>query len=46
VQRALKISADGVFGPQTAAAVKKFQAANGLKADGIVGPQTWAKLVR
>jgi peptidoglycan hydrolase-like protein with peptidoglycan-binding domain len=40
VQRALGISADGVFGPQTADAVKKFQRDHGLTADGIVGPAT------
>jgi peptidoglycan hydrolase-like protein with peptidoglycan-binding domain len=40
VQRALGISADGVFGPQTADAVKKFQRQHGLTADGVVGPTT------
>jgi hypothetical protein len=35
---------DGVYGPDTAAAIKDFQASNGLDADGIVGPQTWARL--
>jgi N-acetylmuramoyl-L-alanine amidase len=45
LQAKLKISADGIFGPNTLAAVKKFQKANGLVADGIVGPKTWAKLL-
>jgi cell wall-associated NlpC family hydrolase len=40
IQRALGISADGIFGPQTKAAVKAFQARNGLEVDGIVGPMT------
>jgi putative chitinase len=33
------------FGPKTEAAVKAWQAKNGLVADGIVGPATWAKIM-
>ncbi|WP_067927611.1 peptidoglycan-binding protein [Alicyclobacillus shizuokensis] len=36
--------ADGIFGPKTLAAVKKFQKAKHLTVDGIVGPKTWAAL--
>ncbi|WP_416670264.1 peptidoglycan-binding domain-containing protein [Egbenema bharatensis] len=35
---------DGVYGPQTAHAVKAFQASRGLLVDGIVGPQTISAL--
>ncbi len=35
---------DGVYGPATAEAVKKFQRKNGLTADGIVGKATYAAL--
>ncbi len=44
LQRALRIPADGVFGPGTAPAVRRFQKRHGLTADGIVGPATWAAL--
>lgn len=44
LQRALGIGADGVFGPQTAKAVKAYQRNHGLTADGIAGPQTRSRL--
>jgi hypothetical protein len=44
VQTFLKITADGIFGSGTEAAVKSWQGANGLTADGIVGDKTWAKM--
>ena len=44
LQRALGITADGAYGPQTRRAVRRFQRANGLAVDGIAGPQTLAAL--
>ncbi|MCY8276500.1 N-acetylmuramoyl-L-alanine amidase [Bacillus inaquosorum] len=35
---------DGVYGPKTANAVKRFQSVSGLTADGIYGPKTKAKI--
>ena len=37
---------DGRFGPQTEAAVRRFQRADGLAVDGIVGPHTTRRLAR
>jgi murein L,D-transpeptidase YcbB/YkuD len=39
-----KVTADGVFGAKTTAAVAAFQRAHHLTADGVVGAQTWAAL--
>jgi peptidoglycan hydrolase-like protein with peptidoglycan-binding domain len=39
------VAVDGIFGPNTEAAVKAFQQSKGLAADGIVGPLTWPKLI-
>jgi len=37
---------DGIFGPLTERAVRKFQKDNGLVVDGIVGQETFAALER
>ena len=44
VQSWLGIASDGIFGPGTKRAVKRFQRSHGLTADGIVGPVTWSAL--
>jgi peptidoglycan hydrolase-like protein with peptidoglycan-binding domain len=44
VQKALQVTADGIFGPQTDAAVRRYQSRAGLEVDGIVGPTTWSTL--
>jgi len=44
LQEKLGVDPVGKFGPKTDAAVKAWQAANGLTADGIVGDGTWSKM--
>ena len=40
------LAIDGIFGPLTRAAVKRYQSAHGLKADGIAGTLTWGSLMK
>ena len=44
LQKALGITADGIFGPKTEEAVKSFQKTKGLYVDGLVGNATQAAL--
>jgi putative chitinase len=44
LQSKLGLNADGVFGPGTEIAVKKWQIDNNLSDDGIVGEGTWSKM--
>ena len=41
-----QLKADGIFGPQTEAAVRQFQQRHGLVADGVVGVRSWSALHR
>ena len=39
------VTVDGIFGPQTDAAMKAFQMSKGLAADGTADPNTWTALI-
>jgi peptidoglycan hydrolase-like protein with peptidoglycan-binding domain len=43
--RGHSVAVDGIFGPNTDAAVRAFQQQKGLAVDGIVGPNTWSALI-
>ena len=40
------LATDGIFGPATRDAVRRFQQAQGLLADGILGPVSWRRLMQ
>jgi peptidoglycan hydrolase-like protein with peptidoglycan-binding domain len=44
IQSKVGVEPDGIFGPNTEAAVRAFQRNHGLVPDGIVGPKTWSAL--
>jgi peptidoglycan hydrolase-like protein with peptidoglycan-binding domain len=44
LQKRLRITADGWFGPQTKAAVQAFQRSHGIKSTGVVTKKTWTAL--
>ena len=43
IQKAVGVSADGLYGARTKEAVAVWQSAHGLTADGIVGYKTWVR---
>ena len=45
LQFLLSIEVDGIFGPATESAVRRYQEQHGLTADGIVGLQFWTALL-
>lgn len=45
LQEGLGINADGIFGPMTDRALRRFQSENGLVVDGIAGPRTFRALL-
>ena len=45
VQRVVGVKQDGLCGPDTENAIKKYQKSHGLTADGCVGIDTWKKIL-
>ena len=39
-----RLAIDGIFGPQTARAVRKFQELNGLPVTGVIDADDWAMI--
>ncbi len=46
VQKAVGVTADGLCGKNTDAAIKAYQKKHGLSADGCVGLNTWKKILK
>jgi peptidoglycan hydrolase-like protein with peptidoglycan-binding domain len=44
LQTALKVTADGEFGPITEKAVKNYQTKKGIVVTGVVNEETWKRL--
>jgi peptidoglycan hydrolase-like protein with peptidoglycan-binding domain len=44
-QKAIGVTADGVFGPRTEAALKAWQTRSGVKATGVLDLSTWSAMV-
>ena len=44
LQTKLGVTADGIFGPATEAALKEYQKKHGLLVDGIAGPDTFVQM--
>ncbi|MBW4509107.1 MAG: N-acetylmuramoyl-L-alanine amidase [Scytonematopsis contorta HA4267-MV1] len=45
IQHRMGAEVDGVYGPQTEVAVRRFQRQNGLLVDGIIGSRSWQILI-
>lgn len=44
-QSRLHVVVDGMYGPNTQAAVRRWQATHHLEVDGLIGPNTWRSLM-